>query len=600
MEKRTYTVSIIEAVLTHLRKENIPPKGDDETFRAMPMDSLFACFLSCLIMCDRTTTHKNETVKRIIGQIEGILGWISCFLKFAIRTFTMSDLAPTLSSTSYTVLRLLSLDGDLTDAVLRSPSTAEALLDHLSAPLYDIRGKPLYVLEDDDDRSRVDPTLALLQEYPRNPAGWSILTSRILASRFTTMRFCEGYLGRMERLPKLGALGLHPNTLAQDFGALYYTLGQFISTPKIHQEFRRQRILTRWVRTVLDLEMYFMPEHTFLFLSHIFRASYQPGSNPVKGFEEVLEAGIFYPLMSAMTKLPSHRQDYRKVVDCIAQALLAFGYHPRTAKRLRRDFEEHISLWRRQCPPLMDPGQWKELQYRLKGLTSLASIPKTICDSQDHVDTGTDQKDDSRECSGCRMVVYCSAKCQQDDWRRRHRKECRQMCITYLERKDNHLVLSQASRAIVSRYIRVMVIGTIVSLEQDTKRRFPDRPSNATIIILNLAGDPGWLSMVSSLSLETYLIDRPNLVKPESPEHEARANGIIERFKDDKTGKRKLVVAFMAYNHEYRISNLIELENFGDKPGMLRFGESVVQFERRQGEGTIAHKANMAGFLDRL
>ncbi|EAU86472.1 hypothetical protein CC1G_11780 [Coprinopsis cinerea okayama7 len=106
--------------------------------------------------------------------------------------------------------------------------------------------------------------------------------------------------------------------------------------------------------------------------------------------------------------------------------------------------------------------------------------------------------------------------------------------------------------------------------------------------------------MVSSLSLETYLIDRPNLVKPESPEHEARANGIIERFKDDKTGKRKLVVAFMAYNHEYRISNLIELENFGDKPGMLRFGESVVQFERRQGEGTIAHKANMAGFLDRL
>lgn len=36
---------------------------------------------------------------------------------------------------------------------------------------------------------------------------------------------------------------------------------------------------------------------------------------------------------------------------------------------------------------------------------------------------GGQEDEDLRRCSGCRSAVYCSRKCQRDDWRV-HKREC--------------------------------------------------------------------------------------------------------------------------------------------------------------------------------
>ncbi|TEB28704.1 hypothetical protein FA13DRAFT_778849 [Coprinellus micaceus] len=63
------------------------------------------------------------------------------------------------------------------------------------------------------------------------------------------------------------------------------------------------------------------------------------------------------------------------------------------------------------------------------------------CDNLDHYDLGLDTipapYTKGQSCSQCHTVVYCSEKCQAEDWKARHRQECQSMRLEYSERKQS-------------------------------------------------------------------------------------------------------------------------------------------------------------------
>ncbi|KAF6753401.1 hypothetical protein DFP72DRAFT_406088 [Ephemerocybe angulata] len=48
----------------------------------------------------------------------------------------------------------------------------------------------------------------------------------------------------------------------------------------------------------------------------------------------------------------------------------------------------------------------------------------------------------SKECSGCHTTVYCSTKCQREDWSSLHREECTRSRVDFIGRSSIHLALS--------------------------------------------------------------------------------------------------------------------------------------------------------------
>ncbi|KAF6744021.1 hypothetical protein DFP72DRAFT_90644 [Ephemerocybe angulata] len=76
--------------------------------------------------------------------------------------------------------------------------------------------------------------------------------------------------------------------------------------------------------------------------------------------------------------------------------------------------------------------------------------PILYCDSLKHQDRESSglvrAPEESRECSWCRVTIYCSIECQKEDWHRIHRKECRQKRVYRIDRQLQDVWISQRSR----------------------------------------------------------------------------------------------------------------------------------------------------------
>ncbi|KAJ3539125.1 hypothetical protein NMY22_g4875 [Coprinellus aureogranulatus] len=87
-----------------------------------------------------------------------------------------------------------------------------------------------------------------------------------------------------------------------------------------------------------------------------------------------------------------------------------------------------------------------------------------LCDNLNHWGSNAGQDDSKLQseytCSFCRSVVYCSARCQKEDWHALHRAECHQMYRDYVayrhltERRCRHQSYSYHDRSFQSSMLR--------------------------------------------------------------------------------------------------------------------------------------------------
>ncbi|KAF6753444.1 hypothetical protein DFP72DRAFT_1170880 [Ephemerocybe angulata] len=105
--------------------------------------------------------------------------------------------------------------------------------------------------------------------------------------------------------------------------------------------------------------------------------------------------------------------------------------------------------------------------------------PILYCDSLKHQDKESSglvrAPEESRECSWCRVTIYCSIECQKEDWHRIHRKECQQKRVYRIDRQLQDVWISQRSR----RFYLARLENTIqAAMAPD--HTFRNLPSTAT------------------------------------------------------------------------------------------------------------------------
>ncbi|KAF5323988.1 hypothetical protein D9611_008404 [Ephemerocybe angulata] len=165
-----------------------------------------------------------------------------------------------------------------------------------------------------------------------------------------------------------------------------------------------------------------------------------------------------------------------------------------------------------------------------------------ICDNLDHrARTGAvaqgrrPQKE--MTCSTCHSVVYCSKKCQREDWEARHRDECHAMAREYLETKRAGTRYWHNTRSFQLTILRRLYEPSSFMWNTSSRPFHNDYQGRRLVITLDAAdiSDPTTLDVLDDYVKNTTPLLAPHLLK--------RFNQFVERFKADSPPRSKLALA---------------------------------------------------------
>ncbi|KAF6748485.1 hypothetical protein DFP72DRAFT_1074104 [Ephemerocybe angulata] len=192
----------------------------------------------------------------------------------------------------------------------------------------------------------------------------------------------------------------------------------------------------------------------------IFRmAKVTKGFFPVVHLRNIINAGLFQ-LMDDCVSVFSPPQaldgEITQQLAVIFAAMIKFSRFPKVLRPLLSELEHRLAI---KSPLLSkDPTLKGKIEMTMPSLRAEGRCLRrkervTVCDnlkrhlSSAMVVTGSVSWTLPEACSNCHSVVYCSPQCQHEDWNSRHRSECHDMCLDYLERSYTNLSYPYSTRA---------------------------------------------------------------------------------------------------------------------------------------------------------
>ncbi|KAF6760908.1 hypothetical protein DFP72DRAFT_57091 [Ephemerocybe angulata] len=152
---------------------------------------------------------------------------------------------------------------------------------------------------------------------------------------------------------------------------------------------------------------------------------------------------------------------------------------------------------------------WERINHAGK-VYKIARILKAeydVCDNPSCNRTGSCR---GQQCSGCSSVIYCSSKCQKQDWKERHRAECAHAKLENSRRKSTQTLYDHTARAFHAR-----IIDDFYNDYDGAELFGPDSIpifdfSNLEVMArLHKLADEGWWNRLQDMSFpQTYLKPR--------------------------------------------------------------------------------------------
>ncbi|KAJ3526032.1 hypothetical protein NMY22_g10332 [Coprinellus aureogranulatus] len=105
-----------------------------------------------------------------------------------------------------------------------------------------------------------------------------------------------------------------------------------------------------------------------------------------------------------------------------------------------------------------------------------------LCDNLKHLERhnpldASSNPNQEQQCSRCHSVVYCSVKCQQEDWSAFHKHECKHMAKDYADKESRGSVYSYHNRSFQTSFIRHAYESYVATIEAGpTGLEIPDVP----------------------------------------------------------------------------------------------------------------------------
>ncbi|KAH6907645.1 hypothetical protein BKA70DRAFT_1563113, partial [Coprinopsis sp. MPI-PUGE-AT-0042] len=231
------------------------------------------------------------------------------------------------------------------------------------------------------------------------------------------------------------------------------------------------------------------------------------------GIGQLLDAG-FLPLfvrdMAKPNRVLGKDQD---VIFSVLGKLMAMNHTPRCLLDLHhriQAFAPEISFSNQRASETAWNGLVKNVAYSLKHLKALekqgqGKLSTKLCDFNMHHEMQaslcrtTDFNplsttlEESKCCSGCRVVVYCSTACQNEDWKKRHHKECSSMSRLHLDLKTSGAYYSNKTRYFNIEAGRMSVSQKMPGFDMCMVHRFPGNSRREMIVNFDVLERPSCL-----------------------------------------------------------------------------------------------------------
>ncbi|KAH6889589.1 hypothetical protein BKA70DRAFT_1329292 [Coprinopsis sp. MPI-PUGE-AT-0042] len=553
--RKTYSLEVLQALLDLLSDLRLPLPREPRS----PLDYLeprleaLECLRTALTICNElrdNDSRKSLTIQKISGSIDSLITLLRLCLYSAPFVYT------TFASMVSFILSCISLDRTIAKYLLSSPTVIKVILTIWSFP-YDEDTDELH------DGWEAGESVCIIQHTMdtiiRDKTGLSVELYRFSSATCTRIQYL-GHVGRFE--------GVDPKNVQL---ALAISLGNIEiladSNPTIYASLRSCGYLQSSAAVLKELGDLMPKDDVVEVTLRLFHHATRLNGNPIDAFEDLFEAGLFHVLVKALSGC---RPSLKASCHEIFCRLGSFSTHRRLLRTLRASLTSlSPALFKTvsQRPAVRD--DWSTFVKGVQSMGELLELQMTtsrssICDN------------DIEACSGCRLSVYCSSACQQQDWKKRHQFECPEMRYTSEKRKAVDFRYGLKSRILHLDIARDTVQKHSDKFEPQFQALHPGQPPRDFIVILDAR---------SGLEVSMHIVLRPiskhleRMIVGDCPPLETRVADIISDFRAAPSTDSLLLEMQIAWNAKRGIALLMELKN---KDGQWVSGRSVVRFERLQ------------------
>ncbi|EAU83378.2 hypothetical protein CC1G_09072 [Coprinopsis cinerea okayama7 len=458
---RTYSISLLESLLTHFQMEKLPKATSysaiHSLFEAKPMVQIMACLVISLDSCYYTETLLQSTADKIHDCIEGILSWTLLFVNHIFspkskhcfeRRKIVGDMACLL------MIRLLRFDIRIDQLVTESQKTFEIALKPW--PICDVVTEKFPSV-----------LLGLILKDHMNKAETAFekhhFVTYLVSDEARLGGFVRGFVSHLtrarERLENAEAGDQAVLHKVQDALNLLAGIQNRLSSVRlVYRALRQVGVLQSWVKTLAAcLARPGNNTDTVHLVANTLRMSYQPHASPLCGLQTVIEAGIHDLMLQCIKTVQKYN------IPATAQLLSSelYGYF----LRVYSHFSNHPRGVKLLEPIVMSLGLVKDrsefsidaFRTRVDLLQRMDEAPHlfTLCDNESHGSMIKDEKalvvkgkgpEGVASCSNCHSVFYCDPICQKEDWTRRHKSQCSAMRSRYIVNDSHNIEFSYRYR----------------------------------------------------------------------------------------------------------------------------------------------------------
>ncbi|KAH6901623.1 hypothetical protein BKA70DRAFT_1568429 [Coprinopsis sp. MPI-PUGE-AT-0042] len=601
-EQHQYKVSYIEIALEHLRVDRLPlvcaPPATNtctDQFKIQVGTAIpaFGCIAIGAVACLPRPEVKRATTARLIEGFDGIVGWIDILMRhWSMLYKDWERKIPAVENLFRQICQLLSsliqLDDRLAVAVFSSQkvlATAHQIWS-LNLETHPARTVPM---------DKACPVLKLLAYFALHSSKEGIfhLLQALTERPLFLSSFCEGLVWRFRNTVVYHRQHKPDNdTVNRLFrlGAIPRYLFDETSNPTVFAQLRLSKVFPSWIATLFELREVLPAPHLRFHIHSAVLLATNRYACPAHSMSDMVIAGLVPLFLSTSSNLEFGER--KAVLDALrtTQHLSRLALFPRTARalhslltpehRLLSGFGRGVArgiireVWQNLCRGM-------ELTNRLLSLPPEDASEVTICDNRSHHQTATtscqDSLEKSRCCSGCHLTVYCSERCQREDWSKRHRSECKSMEGTFVTRRHDVVHYSQANRQL---HIRMLM--TIFRSEYASMLNERDHSTSGKCILVVDAS----AGLFQPISIEEVkLIDFPAFYfgKFDSLEMEARKDEIINAFiAQPSSTTTRLLALVLFWDMHRKIHILVEAirdQSEPDEAENYKVTQSVVRVE---------------------
>ncbi|KAH6888944.1 hypothetical protein BKA70DRAFT_1572888 [Coprinopsis sp. MPI-PUGE-AT-0042] len=401
--------------------------------------------------------------------------------------------------------------------------------------------------------------------------------SMVLQAAMTADRFADAFI---ERLDALDAVPLNPLSFHALEKAEHHLTTCFVvlrllckKTALVHAALWKRNYIIRWSKTLMTMTPYLHHSTALRLCAQVFQVATECSGNTTNAVLDVIKRCLFLDFLEILSRVPKIEGVALQSASSILFRMNNHCHRIRIAKAVSNVVESHPQLSLR----LASQPEASSMSTMFSRMCSsarayslcrqaLVLLPMTICDNALHQRHG--QKvtsfDRPQTCSGCHLVTYCSFECQEEDWRKRHWKECALMKQSHLGRSKTQRHYHHTCRAAQIQVTAQLITGSDRIKELEGTRR----EHGAHVTVLDTTEDPQKQG-IYTLTLNTYLQNR---IRSDCAAMDQRVVGMVEQYQANAKGDVWLVDAGFANGCDEMVAVLMKIEKI---EGQWKVVESV-------------------------